>query len=109
MTRLLLFFALLLAGCATGPTFTDKPAAKPFVSTVVIEHRMADEATVRGTCYMRNRAAGVRLHEGAPGCSWVENGRAIVLCVAPKSFNDKLALEVCGHEAAHHHEGIDHL
>lgn len=37
-----------------------------------------------------------------------EGGRKIVLCTAPRSFNDEVALIGCGHEAFHFHEVIDH-
>lgn len=111
MTSRLAFLIFLLTGCVSThnmPTFT--PAlAKPFIASVVIEHRMGDEAAVRGACYARSREGGVKLRHGPPGCSWREGERRIVLCVRPKDFNDIVALVVCGHEAAHHHEGIDHF
>jgi hypothetical protein len=115
MKLLSLLACVALIGCASTqatqgvPRFVDVKAAKPFIAVVQIEHRQADAETVRGLCYMQARIAGIRLHNGGPpGCSWQEGGRNIVLCTRPTGFNDRLAMEVCGHEAAHFHEGIDH-
>lgn len=105
-----IFLALAtLSGCAAPPpSFEDVPASGPARLVVVVESRVADEATVKTTCYWKAREAGTRLMEGAPGCAFTEHGRRVILWVAPRSFRDRLALEVAGHELLHQHNLIDH-
>lgn len=108
MVKTLPILAIAVAGCAAAPTFVDVPARGPARPNVLVESRVADEATVKRTCYWKAREAGVRLFEGSPGCSFTENGRRVILWVAPRSFTDRLPLEVAGHELLHHHNVIDH-
>lgn len=103
-----------LTGCAATPdefTFKDVPSTKQAQMEVVLVHRIAEAPQVAATCAWRNRVAGngvVKMHPTSPACSWRENGQRIVLCTNPKSFNNKVALEACGHEAFHWHEIVDH-
>lgn len=107
--------ASLLTGCAatgSGYTFTEVPSRRPAVMEVTLTHRIADAATVAAECAWRNRVSGngpVRMHPTNPACSWFEpDGRKVVLCTDPVSFNNALGLEACGHEAFHFHEKVDH-
>lgn len=111
------FIIAALPGCASTPasgfTFEERPARLPARAEVVIKHVIAEASEVASTCSWRNRVAGsggsVRMHPTNPACSWTEpDGTKVVLCTNPKSFNNTLALEACGHEAFHFHEVVDH-
>jgi hypothetical protein len=102
-------------GCASNgnggierPNFVDVPARGQSYAEVLVKSRIADEETVRATCYWKNREAGVRVERGAPGCSFMENGVRVILWTDPRSFTNSVGLEIAGHELYHHHNRIDH-
>lgn len=125
-------FLLLLSACTTtssGFVFEDIKARSAAITIVQIEHRIAEADAVRAECNLRLRAEGKSVaramyaagnktvilhsngpkhHPTAPACSWTEDGKKVVLCTNPKSFNNAVALEACGHEAFHFHEVVDH-
>lgn len=117
MRAALIFLVLLLGiySCTGGddrPVFQDIPARKPMQLEVVLKHRIAEAKDVKVECEWRARAStGVvmKAHPTFPACSWIEpDGTKIVLCTNPKSFNNHIGLEACGHEAFHFHEVVDH-
>lgn len=100
--------AIVLVGCAMRPAFEDAPALGPSRSVVQVESRMYDAETARTTCYWKSREAGVRMFEGAPGCTFEEGGRFVILWSDPHTFTRPEAFEVPGHELYHRHNMKDH-
>jgi hypothetical protein len=91
--------------------FEDIASPKPFVEEVVVVSRMLDAERVRALCYWKQRESGV-IQRGylsdAPACSFIEQGRIVIVCTRADSFNEQRKLLGCGHELRHWHEGIDH-
>lgn len=108
MRKNLLLVMLLASGCASSPVFTDIEPTQPARKTVLVESRIDTEDAVRGACALKARESGVKVFVGSPGCSFVENGRLVILWIDPKSYNNKAALEIAGHELYHHHHLKDH-
>ena len=110
LVALLAVLMFLLSACAGNPTFTDAPAVGKPQATVVVESRIADLATVSATCSWKAREGGTRFLPGATikGCTFEEQGHFVILWTDPKSFGNREAFEVAGHELYHRHNFIDH-
>lgn len=101
---------LLLAGCTVIPIFEDAPSTRAFQKRVVVESIIDSDENVLAICKHKNREAGYKVFrtQGRNGCSFIENGRVVILWTDPGSFGNVLGLSIPGHELYHHH-GKEHF